>query len=73
MIRLAAIAGARLHRLALVIQESYPNPDTITQDEAQAHFDKRGHYYDENCNEPFCNKFRGMVHGAMAQLDQQGT
>ena len=73
LVQLAAIAGSRMHRVAMRLQAAYPNPDTITQEEAQAHMKLRGHLYDENCNEPFCNKWRGMVNGAIAQMQQQGT
>lgn len=70
MVRLAAIAGARMHRVAQHIQQDYPDPTMVTQEEAQAHLAKSGHLYDENCNEPFCTKWRGMVNTAMAHVSQ---
>lgn len=67
--QIAARGAARMQRLSQRIQGEYQNPDSIvTQAEAQQHKDTYGHYYDQNCTAPFCNKWRRLVDGAMAAV-----
>lgn len=68
MVKIAAQAAARLQRVAIRLREDYPDPTVVTQEEAAQHLAKTGHLYDDNCNEPFCNKWRNIVAGAMQQV-----
>lgn len=78
MVRLAAVAGARLHRVALQLQEQYqqaPEPDTITYQEAMQHHSDSGHMpaADPNCTDPICLRAHKMIAGAMATISQRGA
>ena len=66
--RVVGRAGAKMQRMVLAVQDRYASPDMMTGPEMERHKRDFGHYYDDACTEPHCEKWRGMVEGAMTQM-----
>ena len=64
---IAAQVAARVVKRAQAITERYSEPElALTKAEADKHMIDYGHYYDEDCQAEFCQKYRAMYESARA-------
>ncbi len=77
MFDLAVQGAARLARRASLVNEFFAPGEELYQaerlkyDDMLAEMDSRGHFYDPDCNSPFCQQARMMMQQALLAIQQQ--